>query len=467
MTETVTIDPVARLEGHYAVKVEVDNGVVVDAKASGTLFRGIETIVTGRDPRDAPTITSAVCGVCVSEHQIASALALDEAFGADPPRNGVLIRNIIEGATTLFSHVAHILVLNGPDYDLYGLVPGLSKSDQTFTDGYNKVLKDVVLPASRLCHQIVALFGGKSPHYWSVVGGGESIRHEDLPRVGSLVKSRLSSIKKTINEYAPAILDYLDNNPQLQDYGVGPTNFLSYGVYPDPVSPPDMLLKRGVIINGEQRAMDPANIREDVKHSWYTDDSGGNLKNEPLPNPNYGKGEAYTWLKAPRYEGNVVEVGPLARMIVSGLYTPKSNKGASIYDRIYARAAEMLLVMDEMESWVDNIVPAEPVYTPSQVPESGEGLGLWGAPRGALTHYIRISEKKIANYQVISPSTWNCSPRDNNDQMGPLEQALIGVPVDDPENPTEVGKTIRSYDPCLACSVHIVDAKGKNRVIKI
>jgi len=228
-----------------------------------------------------------------------------------------------------------------------------------------------------------------------------------------------------------------------------------------------MFLKRGVIINGEQRAMDPANIREDVKHSWYADDSGGNLKEEPLPNPNYGKNEAYTWLKAPRYEGNVVEVGPLARMIVSGLYTPRSNKGASIYDRIVARATEMLLVMEEMESWVDNIVPAEPVYTPPQVPESGEGLGLWGAPRGALTHYIRISEKKIANYQVISPSTWNCSPRDNNDQMGPLEQALIGVPVDDTENPTEVGKTIRSYDPCLACSVHIVDAKGKTRVIKI
>jgi len=466
MTETVKIDPVARLEGHYAVKVEVDNGIVVDARTTGTLFRGIETIVTGRDPRDAPTITSAVCGVCVSEHQIASALALDEAFGADPPRNGVLIRNIVEGATTLFSHAAHIFVLNGPDYDLYGLVPGLSKSEH-FTDDYTKVLKNVVLPVSRLCHQIVALFGGKSPHYWSVVGGGESIRHEDLPRVGSLVKSRLDSIKKTVNEVAPVVLDYLDKHSELQDYGVGPTNFLSHGVYPDPVSPPDMFLKRGVIINGEQRAMDPANIREDVKHSWYADDSGGNLKDEPLPNPSYGKDDAYTWLKAPRYEGNVVEVGPLARMIVSGFYTAKSNKGASIYDRIAARATEMLMVMEEMESWVDNIVPAEPVYIPSQIPESGEGLGLWGAPRGALTHYIRISEKKIANYQVISPTTWNCSPRDNNGQMGPLEQALIGVPVDDPENPTEVGKTIRSYDPCLACSVHIVDAKGKKRVIKI
>jgi len=455
MTETIAIDPVVRLEGHYSVKVDVDGGKVVDARSTGTLFRGIETIIAGRDPRDAPTIASAICGVCVSEHQIASALSLEDAAKISPPRNGVVIRNIVEGATTIYSHALHIVVLTGPDYNLYGLG----------NENWSKILKTAVLPASQLCHQIVALFGGKSPHYWSVAAGGESMRPS--PNIVEGVKSRISSVKKIIDEYAPTILDYLDKHPELQDYGVGPGNFLAYGVYPDPDKPSEMFLKRGVVIDGARQSLDIEKISEDVRYSWYTNESGGRPEDEPLPKPSYGKQDAYTWLKAPRYDGKAVEVGPLARMVVSGYYSPKSKLGASIYDRLVARALEMVKITEEMSSWAGKLVSGESVYTQYNVPESARGLGLWEAPRGALAHWVRIEKKKIANYQVISPSTWNCSPRDDKDQKGPLEQALIGVPVPDTKNPLEVGRTVRSYDPCLACSVHLVEASGKTRTIRV
>jgi len=455
MAETITIDPVVRIEGHLGIDVTVDKGEVIDAHTRGTLFRGAEIILVGRDPRDAPTITSYICGVCVSEHQIASALSLEDAAKANVPRNAILIRNIIEGATTLYSHLLHIFVLTGPDYDLYGVG----------NENWVKLMKEVVIPVQVNCHQIVAIWGGRSPHYYATVAGGEGV--VPTSEFIGMTLARMNLIKRTIDEYGPVVLGYLDNHPELQDFGIGPKNFLSHGVYPNPDNLEERLLKRGVITTGVPQTLDTQRISEDVKHSWYSDKSGGHPAVEIHPEPAYGKKGAYTWAKAPRYYGRPHEVGPLARMMVSGYYTPKSKHGASVYDRLTARLLETVKISEAMFDWTSMLKRGESVYESYTTPSSAAGMGLWEAPRGALGHWITISGGKIDRYQVISPTTWNVSPRDDLGTMGPIEQALIGVPVPDTKNPIDVVRVVRSYDPCLACTVHLIDTNGKRNDVKI
>lgn len=463
MPETIVIDPVTRLEGHLKVKVEVENDEIVDAKCIGTLFRGIEKILVGRDPRDAPVITCSICGVCHETHQIASSRCLEDAAGITPPQNAIAIRNIIETATTIYSHLLSILVLSGPDYDLFGIG----------NENWAKMMKEIVIPTQQLCHQIIGTFGGKTPHHWSTVAGGET----KMPTAESraTVLSRLDKIKEAFEQNAPTILDYLDDHSELKEYGVGPRNFVSYGVYPDPENPEDidsLYMKRGIFSKGEKSKFEVGKISEDVTYSWYTDDSGGNPSEEIPPEDQYGKltstGEkAYTWSKAPRYYGETYEAGPLARMIISGFYSPKSQHGASVYDRIYARALEIGKLIEAMPIWVSKLKPGKPTSIKYEIPASASGIGLWDAPRGALGHWIRIEDKKISRYQVITPTAWNCSPKDGSGQNGPVEQALIGTTIADRANPKEIVRTIRSFDPCLACTVHMVQADKRLKTISI
>jgi hydrogenase large subunit len=455
MPETITIDPVVRIEGHLGIDVTVEKGEVIDAHTHGTLFRGAEIILVGRDPRDAPSITSYICGVCVSEHQIASTLSLEDAAKVNVPRNAILIRNIIEGATTLYSHLLHIFVLTGPDYDLYGLG----------NDQWAKLMKDVVIPVQVNCHQIVAIWGGRSPHYYATVAGGEGV--VPTSEFVGMTLSRMNLIKRTIDEYGPVVQSYLDSHPELQEFGVGPKNFLSYGVYPNPDNLEEKLLRRGVIMTDVRESLDTHRISEDVKHSWYSDRSGGHPADEMPPEPAYGKQGAYTWAKAPRYYGRPHEVGPLARMMVSEYYTPKSKHGASVYDRLMARLLETIKIAEAMFDWAGMLKRDESAYEPYTTPSSASGVGLWEAPRGALGHWITINGGKIERYQVITPTAWNVSPRDNLGILGPIEQALVGVPVGDMKNPLDVVRVVRSYDPCLACTVHLIDTNGRRNDVRI
>jgi hydrogenase large subunit len=455
MPETITIDPVVRIEGHLGIDVTVDKGEVIDAHTHGTLFRGAEIILIGRDPRDAPTITSYICGVCVSEHQIASTLSLENAAKVNVPRNAMLIRNIIEGATTLYSHLLHIFVLTGPDYDLYGLG----------NDKWAKLMKEVVIPVQVNCHQIVAIWGGRSPHYYATVAGGEGV--VPTSEFVGMTLSRMNLIKRTVDEYGPLVLSYLDDHAELQEFGVGPRNFLSYGVYPDPDNLEERMLKRGVITTDVRQTLDVHRISEDVKHSWYSDRSGGHPADAMPPEPAYGKQGAYTWGKAPRYNGRPYEVGPLARMMVSEYYTPKSKHGASVYDRLMARLLETIKITEAMFDWAGMLKRDESAYEPYTTPPSASGVGLWEAPRGALGHWITINGGKIERYQVITPTAWNVSPRDDLGILGPIEQALVGVPVADMKNPLDVVRVVRSFDPCLACTVHLIDTNGRRSDVRI
>ncbi|HSQ79289.1 MAG TPA: nickel-dependent hydrogenase large subunit [Candidatus Bathyarchaeia archaeon] len=447
---TTTIDPLTRVEGHLKIKIEVSGGLVSNAWSSGLLFRGFETILQGRDPRDAPALTARICGVCHAVHRLTSIQALENAAGVVPPPEAVRIRNIIQGVNFIYSHAAHIFVLAGPDYDLYGLVPGLSEGKNQ--DAYNSVLKTAVLPAQRLCHEIGAIFGGKTPHHMTTVPGGVTC----VPTQAAidLAMSKLGSLKSLVGKYFPAVHSYLDSHrSELQSIGRGCGNFIAYGVFADPAAPTDVgrrLLKRGVLVGGQQMPFDEARITEAVRYSWYTDDSGGTPSVEPPPQPSAGKSGAYSWIKAPRYGGIVCEAGPLARMIVSGRYPNRS----SLYDRLKARVLEAELVLKSVERWIHELKPGSGVYRSYVNPGAALGIGLWEAPRGANGHWVAIEGGRISHYQVVPPTNWNASPRDDAGQPGPIEQAIIGTPEPDEQRAANTQRIVRSFDPCIACSVH-------------
>ena len=447
---TKTIDPVTRLEGHLKVKIDVSGGAVTDALASGLLFRGFETILRNRDPLDAPTITQRICGVCHCVHRLTSILALENAAGLVPPPNAVRIRNIEQAVTFIYSHLAHIFLLAGPDYDLYGLVPGLSEGKNS--DQYNQIVKTAVLPAQRLCHEIGAIFGGKTPHHMTTLPGGVTCK--PTKNAVNLALSKLGELKALASTVLPQVHAFLENNrAELEAYGRGYGNMLAYGAFVDPLDPMNpakSLLKRGVILNGTRRALDIGKIYEAVRFSWYAAGTGGYPAAEPAPRPAYYKAGAYTWIKAPRYQGAACEVGPLARMAVSGLYRAR----ASVYDRLKARVLETELLITNVEKWLGQLVPGAAVYKAFTTPVAASGIGLWEAPRGANGHWLQIGGSLIQNYQAIPPTNWNASPRDAAGLLGPLEKALIGTPVSDPQKPLNALRVVRSFDPCLACSVH-------------
>jgi hydrogenase large subunit len=445
-----TIDPVTRLEGHLKVKVDIPAGKVTNALSSGLLFRGFETILRNRDPLDAPVITQRICGVCHCVHRLTSILALENAAGLVPPANAVRIRNIEQAITFVYSHLAHIFLLSGPDYDLYGLVPGLSEGKNV--DSYNQIVKTAVLPAQRLCHEIGAIFGGKTPHHMTTLPGGATCK--PTANAIKLALAKLGELKGLASMYLPQVHAFLENNrAAMETYGKGYGNFIAYGAFADPadpINPAKYLLKRGVILNGQLQPLDVGKITEAVRFSWYAAGSGGFPATEPAPQPAYSKAGAYSWLKAPRYQGAACETGPLARMVISGLYPAR----ASLYDRLKARVLETELLVANVEKWVRQLVVGGAVYKAFKTPTAASGIGLWEAPRGANGHWIRIEGTLIKNYQVIPPTNWNASPRDGAGLLGPLEKALVGTPVADAQKPLNALKVVRSFDPCLACSVH-------------
>jgi len=504
----IVVDPVTRIEGHLKIEVEVENGKVKDAWSSGTMARGIELLLKGKDPRDASYVTSRICGVCFSVHQLCSAYALDDAFGAEVPTGGTLLRNLVMGAQYIYDHPLHFYHLSALDYvDIMAIanykgadkellavkdkIVGLVKTGDTFplTPRYNPdefCVKDPDTVITAVKHYIDALsmhakarnmgaiFGGRTPHYQSIVTGGFT----QLPDVNQVLRFRtmLDEQAKFINEvYIPDVLAF-GTGPLLPlataGVGGGHYNYLSYGSLKKNPPKDDLLFPAGVIKN-----MNPANlvvepfdaskITEAVNYAWYNGKKPLHPENGQTVY-NLNKKRAYSFTKAPRYDGYAMEVGPLARMLIAKNPTLLKLVGKGVKPgavaRHAARALETKMVVDACYKWTDQLLtemtkPNFKIHDTDhwEPPENGNGVGFYEPPRGALGHWINIKNKKIENYQCIVPSTWNASPRCNRKIRGQYEEALIGAPVPDPDNPINVVRIVRSFDPCLACAIHLID----------
>ncbi|MFH2144654.1 MAG: nickel-dependent hydrogenase large subunit [Candidatus Omnitrophota bacterium] len=467
--QTISIDPVTRIEGHLKIEVDIDNGVVVDARSSGTLWRGIEVILKGRDPRDAQHITQRICGVCPIGHCMASTFNLDSAFGVRAPANGRIIRNLILGANFIQSHILHFYHLAALDFvvgpDIAPFIPRY-KGDYLLPKDINDAAVKHYLEALDIrmkAHELLAIWGGKAPTTMSVTPGGVT----EKPTVDKIASSlwRIRQLQEFIDTvYVPDVLAIADVYEDYKNVGVSYKNFLSYGAF-DLNEGVDSakFIKRGRFTDSADLDVNPELITEDVKFSWYKDEIGRKNPKQGITEPDPYKDKAYSWLKAPRYDGIPHEVGPLARMWVSNEY----RHGASLLDRHAARALETAKIAHAMEEWLLQLRPGEPVFTPYEIPQMSEGMGLTEAPRGALGHWIRIENKKIANYQCIVPTTWNCSPRDEDSQRGAVEESLIGTPVADADNPIEIVRVVRSFDPCLACAIHLTKPSGEIKKFRV
>lgn len=484
MAVEINIDPVTRIEGHLGITVKIDKGVVKEAHAHGKMFRGFEIIVAGRDPRDAPTLLQRICGVCHTEHRICSLRAIENAAGITVPEGARKLRNIIEAVTTLYSHAVWFYVLGGQDFSDAVAKTGLTRFNFLLGQGYKEAVK-----AQRTLHEVLAVLGGKVPHHMTTVPGGVSV----TPTVENIlaVKTRLAEVSEWIGATGnvPAVIDNVTKgkfDPSLgsvlhdvvgmivaakkmgtDNWGIGPNKFISFGVYD--TADGKFFEPAGFFDGSKVVPFDEKKVSESVKRSWYTDDSGGNyVGDEPLPKPQYGKAGAYSWAKSPRYGGHAAEAGPLARLVIWGQDPFDLRKAlaggatkANTLARIIARAQETLVLRDAAMKWLDELVPGEKVCVPYKVPSSAFGVGLWEAPRGALGHWVRIEKGKIKNYQVITPTAWNIGPRDETGQEGPIEAALVGVPETDFKSPWNVIRAVHSFDPCLACTVHVLTPDGK------
>ncbi len=504
MARTVSIDPITRIEGHLAIRIEVESNRVANAFSSGEMFRGFEVILRGRDPLDAQQITQRICGVCPISHGTASILAQDMACNVTPTTNGRLVRNLILGANFLQSHIIHFYHLSALDFvdiaaitqyqgndpalrDLKGWVqaqlasntvypaaPFLPRYDARYLEDTGTNILAIkhyldALEMRAIAHQMVATFGAKAPHASALVPGGVT-EHVTVDKIAAF-RSKLEKLQTFINDCYLADIEALAGAfPEYLHIGKGCGNFLAYGVFRESADRNATFLPSGVLVGGRMTPFDEGRITEDVRYSLFSSQSGLRpASGETVPSPR--KSGAYSWLKAPRYNGTVMEVGPLARMLVAYQRgTPRSAKQLvdsfatrlgisldmldSVLGRHAARALECKLVADQCAEWLDQLAPDAPAFTDFEIPDSGRGVGLTEAPRGALGHWIEIEGKKIKNYQCVVPTTWNCSPRDDAGNPGAIEQALVDTPIQDVENPIEAPRVVRSFDPCLACAVH-------------
>jgi hydrogenase large subunit len=583
-TQTVVVDPITRIEGHLRIEAKTDaNGVITQASSAGTMVRGIEIILRGRDPRDAWAFAQRICGVCTLVHGIASVRAVEDALKYDIPANAQLIRNLMIGAQYVHDHVMHFYHLHALDWvdvvsalkadpkatsalaqsisnwpksspgyfaDMQKKLKGFVEGGQLgiFSNGYwghpaYKLPPEANLMAvahylealawQRDVVQIHTIFGGKNPHPNFVVGGAPcaiSVHPEHqgqgkgphyrggsgatavnvvgLQKVKNVIESMHAFVEQV---YIPDTLAIASFYKDWSKQGEGIGNFMTYGDFPakgmgDVAS---FLVPRGVILNRDLSKIHEVDLNADdqiqeyVAHSWY-DYQGGKDKglhpyqgettlNYSGPKPPYehlDTDKSYSWLKSPRWKGKPMEVGPLARMLM--LYA-SGNKQAqelvnftlkkldlpvtalySTLGRTAARTLETKIFVDAMDSWYNQLMANikagdvrtfnEKQWDPSTWPKTAKGVGYTEAPRGALAHWIVIKDGIIDNYQAVVPSTWNAGPRDPAGQDGPYEAALKGHKLHDAKQPIEILRTIHSFDPCIACAVHVTDPDGEELV---
>jgi [NiFe] hydrogenase large subunit len=562
----IIIDPITRIEGHLKIEVEVSGGAVTSAWSSGTLYRGIETILRGRDAEDAWLFAQRVCGVCTYVHGSASVKCVENAFNVTIPQNAHLIRNLLMGSQYIHDHIMQFYHLHGLDWidvksaldadvakatEAATAVSPTNTAQMDFADtktkltallgsgllasGYwghsayilkpeeNLLLAAHYLYALRIqlkAAKMMAIFGAKNPHVQTLRVGGVTCKNEITADAIALFSGLLGEMQEFINKIYVPDVTYLAKKYKAWNIYGGFTNYLAYGDFAsDATSSATKLFPGGFILAKDLTSVkdvDLAKITEHVARSWY--DGSALQPSDPLNTTtpkytSYDTASRYSWLKAPRYDDKPMEVGPLARVLIAygkNAGTVKATVDAlltnigytaenlhSTLGRVAARALETKIIADSMTGWLNALVAGgETMATVAAAPETGTapGVGLNEAPRGALGHWITVNYEKtprpsgkwkgdifpdpnyikgdtrglIGNYQMVVPSTWNLGPRDANGVAGPVEQALIGTPVADPTKPVEILRTIHSYDPCLACAVHVIDRKrDKRHVVRV
>ncbi|MDI6871728.1 MAG: nickel-dependent hydrogenase large subunit [Bacillota bacterium] len=460
MPQRIVVDPLTRVEGHMRVEVQVDGGKVTDAWVSSLLFRGVEIILQGRDPRDAVYLTQRICGFCPGSHAIASAYALWATNPVDVPKNGQLVRNMMLAADYLMDHLRHFYFLVFPDFvklpEVAPFVP-YGTDDFRLPAKENAVLVEHYLEAldqQRRADTMVAVFSGKSPHLHGVFPGGASqpptadrvLRYQaHAAELLKFIETRMIPDMETIAKYYP---DYFR-------IGKGLGRFLSFGLYQKSDRAEDRIFRPGRVVDGKVSFLTleelSNGVTEAVDYSWYEQREPQKPHDERTV-PQRPKGRAYSWAKAPRWNGEAYEHGPLARMWVMGEY----QKGPSTMDRLTARVLETKKMAELALEWVKEIDPTGPHIARWEVPDSARGVGLVDAVRGGLGHWVTIEGYKIDRYQVITPTTWNGSPRDAKGQRGAIEEALLGAPIENPDRPVEIARVVHSFDPCNDCAVQVI-----------
>lgn len=538
----VVVDPLTRIEGHLRIEVEVEKGKVKDVRSCGTLFRGLEMILKGRDPRDVQHFTQRTCGVCTYTHALASTRALEDAiFNAshkDIPANATYIRNLVLGQLFLHDHIVHFYHLHALDWvdvtsalqadpskaaslansissrptkaeDLRAVQDKLKAfvaSGQLgpFTNAYflgghpayylepeaNLVATAHYLEALRVQVEAargMAVFGGKNPHPQFLVAGGvtcyDALTPERIKEFEEIYKKTAAFVRDV---YIPDLL--LVAGAYKDWAGIGGTHdFMTMGDFPKAGGERKLesrWLKPGIIYNRDLahvQDFDPTKISEHIRHSWYDGDKADNPYDEKTE-PKFthmGDKDRYSWLKAPRYDEHSTETGPLACVLVNyakgnpdikplvDMVLQKLSVGPealfSTLGRTAARGIETLAIANKMasmlEEFKDNIRSDKQIVEDLEVPQESRGVGFVEAPRGGLSHWIRIEKGRVGNFQLVVPTTWNLGPRDANNVLGPCEEALMGTPIADPKRPVEILRTVHAFDPCIACAVHVIDSE--------
>lgn len=513
---TIVVDPMTRIEGHLRFETSVDNGVVVDSRCSGDMFRGIEKALIGYDARVAQQVTQRVCGVCPYAHAEAAALALESAMGLKPNPNGILLRNLTIGAYQLQDYLLHFYALCALDFVDITAIAGYQGRDAKLLAVRDWVLAELksnkIFPAApflpryegsylnnkdanigavrnyveaidvmRTLQKMVALFGGKSPHPVAIEAGGVTT----LPTI-----ERVARYRSWLDQVAPFIRNSFTGDVAavagaFKGYfkeGRGYGNLLSYPFLSDK-NGGNHAFAGGATINGSYQKLDLARITEDTRYSYYKDQPEVGVKplqsrvltpisQEEFERERKKDNGKYSWTRAPRYGGEVMEVGPAARVVntyhsntnpalnrLVDSFNKKLGVGIndypSVMGRHLSRAIMANLMLDMMEKLIDQVEIDGPAFVEHEIPKNARGVGLTEATRGALAHWIETDDKGyIRNYEMIVPTTWNISPRDGSDKPGAVEKMLIGTRVANRDNPLELARIVRSTDPCIACSVH-------------
>ena len=568
MSERIVVDPITRIEGHLRIEAQMDGDKIAQAYSAGTMVRGIELILKGRDPRDAWAFTQRICGVCTLVHGIAAVRSVENALNYPIPHNAQLIRNLMIMAQYVHDHVMHFYHLHALDWvDVVSALdadpkatsalaqsiskwpkssPGyfadMKKKLKTFVEGGQLGIFSNAYwghPAYKLppeanlmavSHYLEALswqrdvaklhtiFGGKNPHPNFLVGGVASAI--DLNSDSAINIKKLSQVQDAINQmmtfvdqvYVPDTLAIASFYKDWFKRGEGVGNFMCFGDLPSTSmdDPGSFFLPSGIILNRDLSKVHPLDlnnseeIQEYISHSWY-DYSGGkdsglhpydgetdlNYSGPKPPYKHLDVENSYSWLKSPRWKGMPMEVGPLARVLTlyaKGHEQTKDLVGMTLnkldlpvealystMGRTAARTLETKIIVDGMQGMFDQLMMNikagdtktfnEKLWEPSSWPKKAQGVGFMEAPRGALGHWIVIEDKKIANYQAVVPSTWNAGPRDPSGKPGAYEAALEdNHQLHDPKQPLEILRTIHSFDPCIACAVHVTDPDGEELV---